>query len=184
MNSIEITSSNIKGLYVIRTKLFNDDRGSFRKVFNHDIFKANGICADFKEFYYSKSRKGTVRGMHFQIPPADCDKLIYLSKGTILDVSIDLRISSPTFGTVFSIPIDDSSGTALYLPKGVAHGFKALEDDSILNYAQTFCYSKEHDTGILYSSIDFDWQIENPIISERDLSFPSLSEFTKKNPFK
>ena len=122
--------------------------------------------------------------MHFQTPPAEHVKIVYVSNGSILDISVDLRESSPAFGNVFSIKLDNKSGDFLYLPKGIAHGFKSLEDNTIVNYAQTSCYSKENDMGILYSSIDFDWQIENPMISERDLSFPPFSEFKKRNPFK
>ena len=181
---MEIRTTNIDGLYVIKTKVFEDHRGTFQKIFNDGFYAANNLDTELKEFYYSISRKNTVRGMHFQTPPAEHVKIVYVSNGSILDISVDLRESSPAFGNVFSIKLDNKSGDFLYLPKGIAHGFKSLEDNTIVNYAQTSCYSKENDMGILYSSIDFDWQIENPMISERDLSFPPFSEFKKRNPFK
>ena len=121
--------------------------------------------------------------MHFQAPPGEHVKVVYVSNGSLIDVCVDLRKYSPTFGGVFSIQLDNRSGDFLYLPKGVAHGFKSLEKNTIVNYAQTSCYSKQHDQGILYSSIDFDWHIENPLISERDLSFPAFSEFITRTPF-
>ena len=119
--------------------------------------------------------------MHFQIPPFDHTKLVYVSKGKILDVCVDIRKSSKTYGKCFSIELDDQKAQYLYIPKGFAHGFLSLEDGSIVNYAQTSCYNKECDCGIDQNSIDFNWHIDHPIVSGRDLTFPSIQEF--KSPF-
>lgn len=170
-----------EGLYVLETVHFQDERGGFQKLFNDDFFKENGLDRDFKEFYYSVNKKNVVRGMHFQLPPFDHTKLVYVSKGRIKDVVVDLRKQSATFGQCFSIELDEDKAQYLYIPKGFAHGFLSLEEGSIVNYAQTSCYSKEHDSGILQSSIGFDWQIENPIVSGRDLTFKTLQEF--QSPF-
>ena len=178
---MNLISTNIKDLCILENLIIEDERGYFHKPFNFDVFRENGLDADFQEFYYSVSKKGVVRGMHFQIPPCDHTKLVYVSKGKILDVVLDIRKKSNTFGKYFSIEITETEGKYLYIPQGCAHGFLSLEDDTIVNYAQTTGYSKECDKGILYNSFGFDWSVENEIISERDKSFPELFEF--KSPF-
>ena len=119
--------------------------------------------------------------MHFQTPPHDHVKLVHVSAGKILDVVVDIRKSSKTYGKSFSIELDAISGKYLYIPKGFAHGFLSLEDKTIVNYAQTSCYNKEYDCGISALSCNFNWNIENPIQSVRDLTFPNIIEF--KSPF-
>lgn len=178
---MKIIPTAFKGLYVLETLNFQDDRGSFQKLFNYDFFKANGLDTDFKEFYYSVSQKNVIRGMHFQLPPFDHTKLVYVSKGRIKDVVVDIRNDSETYGQCFSIELDDKQAHYLYIPKGFAHGFLSLEEGSIVNYAQTSCYSKEHDSGIIYNSIDLNWGISTPAVSGRDLTFERLENF--KSPF-
>ncbi len=178
MNIIE---TPFEGLYVIETVKFKDSRGSFQKLFNREFFEQNGLECDFCEFYYSVNHKNVIRGMHFQLPPNDHTKLVYVSKGKIIDVVVDIRKDSATFGKHYKIELDDEMGKYLYIPKGFAHGFCSLEEGSIVNYAQTSCYSTVHDCGILQSSCDIDWGIESPIVSDRDLTFKKLSEF--KSPF-
>lgn len=170
-----------EGLYILETNNFQDERGSFQKLFNYDFFVENGLATDFKEFYYSLNKKGVRRGMHFQIPPYDHVKVVYVSYGKILDVVVDLRKTSSTFGKCYSIELDDQKAQYLYIPKGFAHGFLSLKENTIVNYAQTTCYNKECDCGIDQKSINFDWGIENPIVSGRDLTFPKLQDFN--SPF-
>ena len=134
-----INKTSFEGLLVLETINFQDNRGGFQKLFNFDFFKENGLETDFKEFYYSVSQKNVVRGMHFQLPPFDHTKLVYVSKGRIKDVCLDIRKQSATYGKCFSIELDDKQGKYLYIPKGFAHGFISLEDGSIVNYAQTSC---------------------------------------------
>lgn len=119
--------------------------------------------------------------MHFQLPPFDHTKLVYVSNGSIKDVVVDIRKYSKTYSESFSIELDDQIARYLYIPKGFTHGFLSLEDGSIVNYAQTSCYSKEHDCGIAQDSIGFDWGIDQPIVSGRDLTFEKLENF--KTPF-
>lgn len=173
--------TSFEGLYILQTANFQDNRGGFQKLFNYDFFKANELEVDFKEFYYSVNKKDVLRGMHFQLPPFDHAKLVYVSKGRIKDVVVDIRKQSGTFGRCFAIELDEHKAQYLYIPKGFAHGFLSLEEGSIVNYAQTSCYSKDHDCGILHNSIGFDWQIENPIVSSRDLTFETLQAF--QSPF-
>lgn len=170
-----------EGLYVLETVHFQDERGGFQKLFNYEFFKLNGLECDFKEFYYSVNRKHVIRGMHFQLPPYEHAKLVYVSRGRIKDVVVDIRKQSQTFGKCFSIELDEYKAQYLYIPIGFAHGFLSLEEGTIVNYAQTSSYSKEHDCGILQSSIGFDWSVENPIVSGRDLTFDTLQHF--QTPF-
>ena len=174
---MEIIKTPFEGLYLLQTVNFQDKRGGFQKLFNFDFFKENGLDCDFKEFYYSVNKKDVVRGMHFQLPPFDHTKVVYVSKGRIKDVVVDIRKQSATYGKSFSIELEDQKGLYLYIPKGFAHGFVSLEDRSIVNYAQTTCYSKSHDSGIDAMSIGFDWGIKSPIRSGRDLTFVSLTQF-------
>lgn len=178
---MNIIQTEFEGLYVLQTINFQDNRGGFQKLFNEEFFKEIGLDCDFKEFYYSVNKKGARRGMHFQVPPYAHTKLVYVSKGRILDVCVDIRKNSKTYGKCFSIELDDQKAQYLYIPKGFAHGFLSLEDGSIVNYAQTSCYNKECDCGIAQDSIDFDWQIAEPIVSGRDLTFPKLQDY--KSPF-
>ena len=176
-----IKKTPIDGLLILRTDKYQDERGSFVKLFNHDFFTEHGLDTDFKEFYYSVNRKNVVRGMHFQTPPCDHSKLVYVSQGKIRDVIVDLRKESPTYGQWFSIDIDADSNIYIYIPKGMAHGYISLEDNTIVNYAQTSCYDREHDCGIDSMSVGIDWGIEEPIRSGRDLTFPKLKDFN--SPF-
>lgn len=178
---MNIITTSIQGLFILETINFHDNRGCFQKIFNYDSFIQKGLVTDFKEFYYSISQKNVIRGMHFQFPPYEHVKLVYVSKGHIKDVVVDLRKSSKTYKQVFSIEMDEIEAKYLYIPSGLAHGFLSLENNSIVNYAQTSCYSKEHDSGIAYDSINFDWQIKEPILSSRDLSFKKLENFN--SPF-
>lgn len=178
---MEIIKTQLDGLFILQTINFQDCRGEFQKLFNYNFFIENGLDTDFMEFYYSVNKKNVRRGMHFQIPPYDHTKLVYVSHGCILDVCVDIRKRSKTYGKCFSIELNENKGQYLYIPKGFAHGFLSLQDGSIVNYAQTSCYNKDCDCGIQQDSIDFDWGIANPIVSERDLSFLKLSEF--QSPF-
>ena len=178
---MEIIKTLFEGLFVLQTVNFQDNRGGFQKLFNFDFFKENGLDCDFKELYYSVNKKNVVRGMHFQLPPFDHTKVVYVSKGHIKDVVVDIRKKSATYGQCFSIELDDQKGQYLYIPKGFAHGFVSLGEGCIVNYAQTSCYSKEHDCGVDAMSIGFNWGIEELIRSGRDLTFESLKDFN--SPF-
>jgi dTDP-4-dehydrorhamnose 3,5-epimerase/CDP-3, 6-dideoxy-D-glycero-D-glycero-4-hexulose-5-epimerase len=115
--------------------------------------------------------------MHFQKPPMDHVKLVYVISGTIIDMCLDLRRESETFGKYFKCTLSGNDDAYLYIPRGIAHGFASLEDNTTVHYAQTTCYSEAHDAGIKYDTFGFDWNIQNPVLSDRDKSLPSLSEF-------
>ena len=178
---MELTVTPMEGLLVLQTLPFQDARGGFQKPLNADFFREHGLATDFKEFYYSVNRKGVIRGMHFQTPPCDHEKLVYVSRGRILDVVLDIRKGSATYGKYFETELNASDGCALYIPRGFAHGFCAMEEGSVVNYAQTSCYDREHDCGILYSSFGYTWPAEDPVLSPRDGSFPAFQDFN--SPF-
>jgi len=172
-----IENTFIQGLKLIHLKEFKDNRGSFIKVFNEDFFAENGLETNFKESYYSISAKNVIRGMHFQIPPFEHTKLVYLNKGNILDAVLDIRKSSPTFGQHFSMELNTENLVLVYIPVGCAHGFLSLEDNTIVTYLQTSCYNKACDKGIKYNSFGMKWKTENLTMSERDLDFPDFKDY-------
>lgn len=177
----QFKSIPLEGAKLLSLPAFADDRGDFIKTFHESTLRANGIDFRLKESYFSHSHKDVIRGMHFQTPPHQHAKIVFCPQGRILDVILDLRKSSATYGQYFAHELSAENHLAYYIPEGFAHGFISLEDNSITYYLVSSEYSKEHDTGILYNSFGYNWEVEKPIISERDLSFPGLGEF--KSPF-
>ena len=178
---MKIINTAIKGLKILEPRIFEDSRGKFIKTFTNDFFQENGLDIDIKETYYSISHKDVIRGMHFQTPPYEHIKLVYVPAGKILDVVLDIRRNSPTFGKYFQTELSSDNGKVLIIPKGLAHGFKSLEDNTNVTYMQTSCYAPNNDFGIKYDSLGFDWECENPKLSDRDLSFERIENF--KTPF-
>ena len=172
---MQIETTFIPGLKLITLKESKDNRGSFIKTFNQDFFKLNELEVVFKESYYSISAKDVIRGMHFQIPPAEHIKLVYVNQGAIKDIILDIRSQSPTYGQYLSIKIDSTNPVLIYIPVGCAHGFLSLEDNTMVTYLQSSCYNSDCDKGIRYDSFGFDWGIKDPVISVRDQNFPAFS---------
>ena len=172
-----INETNIAGLYIIKNNVFDDDRGLFHKPFSYSAFSEYGLQYDFKEFYYSISKKNVIRGMHFQSPPQAHTKLVYVTHGAILDIVLDIRAKSGTFGSFYMKELNSIDGESLYIPIGMAHGFLSLEDETIVNYAQTSGYAKNYDKGIRFDSFGFDWQVSDPIVSNRDEKFPLFKDY-------
>ena len=169
--------------HLLKPECFEDNRGNFVKTFQSEFFSEIGIHFQPVEEFYSTSRKGVLRGMHFQLPPHDHDKLVYCIRGRVMDVLLDLRKSSPTYGRSFGNEISANNHLMFYIPKGVAHGFLSLEDDSVLVYKTTTIHFPSHDAGVRWDSFGYIWPdlTANSIISPRDCKFPSLEEF--KTPF-
>ena len=178
---MKIIKSFIEGLYILQSDIFRDNRGKFIKIYSEKLFENFGLNIEIKESYYSISQKNAIRGMHFQRLPYDHIKLLFVTNGSILDVIIDIRKNSSTFGKYFSINIKANDGKILVIPKGLAHGFKSLEDNTIVHYMQTSCYAKDYDDGIRYDSFGFDWNCENPLLSDRDLNFKKFLDY--ESPF-
>jgi len=171
------TVTEIEGLLILSNTIFSDERGSFKKIFTENEFTGLNLEFDFKELYYSINKENVIRGMHFQTPPHEHIKVVYVIQGTITDVCLDIRKNSKTYGKYFSIELSGEDKNYLYIPKGIAHGFAARTDTAIVHYAQTSCYSKEHDCGIHYDSFGYNWNITQPIVSARDKAFPCLQAY-------
>ncbi len=178
---MQILKTEIEGLMVLEPRVFEDSRGKFIKTFNDTFFHENGLDIEIKETYFSLSNKDVIRGMHFQTPPHAHIKIVYVPYGKILDVVLDLRADSPTYGKFYSLELSDENAKVLIIPKGLAHGFKSLQDNTNVTYMQTSGYAPENDGGVAYNSFGCDWQCENPQLSARDLNFERFSEF--KTPF-
>jgi len=175
------TDLPLAGAFVVDPAVARDERGSFVKTFHADTFARFGVQPHFVEEFYSVSAKDVVRGMHFQRPPHDHAKLVCCLRGAVRDVLLDLRTSSPTFGRAVSVDLTAENRRVLYLPTGFAHGFRSLEQDSLVLYKTTAVYSQAHDTGIRWDSFGFDWGVATPVVSARDRAFPSLAGFV--SPF-
>lgn len=175
-NIMKIIDTSIEGLKILEPRVFEDTRGKFIKTFNQDFFKQKGLYLELQETYFSISHKDVIRGMHFQTPPYDHVKVVYVPHGKILDVVLDIRKESKTYGEYFSIELSSENAKVLIIPKGLAHGFKSLEDNTNVTYMQTTGYAPNNDEGIHYNSFGFDWECENPQCSQRDLTFKPFDE--------
>jgi len=176
----EKRETGIPGCFELQPIVRADSRGQFVKTFHNEYFESNDLETDFTEQYYSVSKQGVLRGMHFQSPPHNHSKLVYCTAGTVLDVALDLRVGSPTFGDHISLELSADSGNMLYLPEGLAHGFYAASEATMV-YNVSTVYAPESDGGVLWSSIGMDWPNQAPDLSERDTTFPTLDEF--ESPF-
>lgn len=176
MGSMEVVETKLKGVYIVKNHVFTDARGTFTKIYNEELFNKFSICTDFKESYYTVSKRGVIRGMHFQIPPYDHNKLVYVPKGKIKDVILDLRKKSKTYKKFITVELSDSNGYSVYIPKGLAHGFNSLVDDTITVYQVSTVYNPNYDSGVRWDSIGMDWEVDKPIISDRDMKFCELKD--------
>jgi dTDP-4-dehydrorhamnose 3,5-epimerase len=158
-----------------------DPRGSFVKTFHRPWFVDHGMAADFVEEYFSVSKRGALRGLHFQTPPHDHTKLVYCVQGSIIDAVLDLRVGSPTYGQHALFSLTGEDGRVIYVPPGLAHGFYATSEQAIVVYNVTSVYDASADSGVLWSSAGIPWPTDTPILSVRDSGFPPLSEFS--SPF-
>lgn len=173
--------TEIDGVFIIETDSFLDERGSFIKTFHIDFFKKNKLSTTFRESFYSISHKNVIRGMHFHLPPKDHSKLIYVTHGSIMDVVVDLRKGSPTYGKYITVELSQKNHKMIHIPTGCAHGFLSLENNTCTVYMQSSAYSKEHDTGIHLDSFGIDWGVKKPILSKRDTAFVLMKDFV--SPF-
>lgn len=178
---MELKKTGFDGLYTIKNPISSDPRGIFIKTFNGKIFNELGINTDIKESFYTISKKNVIRGMHFQTPPHGHIKIVYVPAGKILDVVIDLRKDSKTYKKIYSIELSAENGDSLYIPVGFAHGFLSREDNTVVVYMNSTGYAPDNDTGVRWDSINFDWPVTEPVISERDTKFISVDDYN--SPF-
>lgn len=180
-SKMTIEETYLKDCFVITPKVFNDERGYFFETFNKNIFKKEtGIDPNFVQDNQSKSNLGVLRGLHFQTGEFAQAKLVRVVKGSVLDVCVDVREDSATYGKYFSLILDDKKHQQLYIPRGFAHGFVVLEDNTIFSYKCDNFYNKSSESGIIYNDValNIDWGIpeERLIISEKDKGLPALRE--------
>jgi len=176
----------IKDCFIIEPSVFEDDRGCFFESFNQNEFnKISDDIVNFVQDNESWSNKGVIRGLHFQEGIYAQAKLVRVVKGKALDIIVDLREDSPTFKSHFSIELSEENKKQLFVPKGFAHGFLAMEDQTIVNYKCDNFYNKSSERGILYNDIDLsiDWGIsdKNVILSDKDKRLPTLLEYLNEN---
>ena len=173
----------LEGVYIINNFNAIDNRGLFAKTFNKNYFNENNLDFEIRESYYSISNKNVIRGMHFQLPPNDHEKLVYVPKGSIIDVVLDLRKESKIFKQFISVELSDENKRSIFIPKGLAHGFKSLRNDTITVYNVSTEYDEKSDQGITYNSFGYNWNSDEIVMSNRDKEFKSLDSFCETNPF-
>lgn len=186
--ALSIERTPIEGLTLIHPHVFEDERGYFIKDFERNFYAENGLPVDFLETNESKSKKGTIRGLHFQQKFSQ-GKLIRVIKGAVYDVAVDLRFGSPTFGKWMGFELSEYNHDVLYIPEGFAHGFLALEDDSIFSYKCTNKYAPEFDSGVRFNDpeIGVEWPVDkvggwgNVITSAKDAKLQTFSEFVNRH---
>ncbi|MDD3050181.1 MAG: dTDP-4-dehydrorhamnose 3,5-epimerase [Candidatus Cloacimonetes bacterium] len=170
---------DLSGLILIEPQIFTDERGRFLELFKKSDFVAAGITEDFIQDNFSVSKKGVLRGLHYQTPPHTQGKLVHCLKGAVLDLAVDIRKDSPTFGKWISMILSEENYRIFYIPPGFAHGFYVLEDNSVILYKTTQEYSPRADKGLAWNDPDLniDWQLEGePILSDKDKIHPKLKE--------
>ena len=176
---MDIIKTPIEGLLVIKPKVFEDDRGHFFESWSKGAFSKNGLELDFVQDNQSLSSKGVLRGLHFQNPPFAQGKLVRVIKGKVLDVAVDIRKKSQTYGQYFSVELSEENKTIFWIPPGFAHGFITLKDDTIFTYKCTGVYNAASEGSLLWSddALNIDWGIDVPLVSDKDLLAGSFENF-------
>lgn len=182
---MQFEKTSLDKVWLIKPRIFKDDRGHFLESFREEIFKEQGVEYDFVQDNISTSTKGTVRGLHYQITPHSQAKLVMAIYGEILDVAVDIRQDSPTFGKCFSTVLNDTNRHMMLVPSGFAHGFSVLSDTATVAYKCDQYYHKESERGVRWNDPDLgiDWQTDSPILSEKDQKQPLLKEIQRKDLF-
>lgn len=178
---MEVSTTDIPGLLIVQCKAFADDRGYFMETYHKQRYEEAGIVGEFVQDNFSVSKKGVVRGLHYQAPPFDMGKLVSVARGRVADVAVDIRFGSPTFGKYVMVELSAENKKQFWIPSGFAHGFMALEDDTVFVYKCTNIYSPEHDRGILWNdpAIGINWPLQDAIVSEKDQKHPLLADIAQ-----
>ena len=178
---MKVSKTNIEGLLLIEPDLFSDDRGYFFESYNKEKHTEIGLDINFVQDNISQSKKGTVRGLHYQVGDKAQGKLCQVISGRVLDVAVDIRFGSPTFGKHYAHVLNTGKKMQIWIPPGLAHGFSVLSEEAIFSYKCTNYYSKDHERSILYNDpeLNIDWKVENSIVSEKDLKAKKIKEIDK-----
>jgi dTDP-4-dehydrorhamnose 3,5-epimerase len=174
---MRVLKASLKGVLILEPDFFEDDRGFFLETFHRKRYKEEGVDSDFVQDNLSFSKRGVIRGLHYQYPHAQA-KLVHVIKGEVLDVAVDIRRGSPTFGEWTSVMISDQNKRQVYIPEGFAHGFCVLSDTAFLSYKCSSFYDPDSEGGVLWSDPDLaiDWPVAQPILSEKDGRYCCLKD--------
>ena len=181
---MEVKKTKINGVFLIKPQVFKDNRGHFFESFNSKKFnEATGLDVQFVQDNQSLSSKNVLRGLHFQHPPFAQAKLVSVIKGEVLDVVVDIRKESDTYGEYIAENLNEENHHQLFIPEGMAHGFLTLKDDTIFSYKCSNYYYKGSEDGIIWndSNLKIDWKIKNPLVSEKDQLAQNFTSFV--SPF-
>ena len=179
--TLKVVATEIPGLFELWADPRPDARGCLVKTFDRTAYADAGLATTFEEELYVRSRRGVVRGMHFQTPPAEQEKVVFCEHGSVFDVAVDLRKGSPTFGGAVSRELSAERGNGLYVPAGLAQGYAVTSEEAVVSYRLTSGYAPENEGGLLWSSVGVVWPVDAPTVSERDLALPALDGF--RSPF-
>ena len=183
---MQVIDTILEGVKIIVPKVFLDDRGYFFESFNDKEFREKVCNTTFVQDNQSKSCRGTLRGLHWQAPPFAQSKLVRVTKGAVIDVAVDVRVGSPTFGKHVSVKLSEENNFQLFIPRGFAHGFIALTDDVIFQYKCDNLYNKESERAVRWDSINWnleEYNIETPLLSDKDKVHKLLSEMNENELF-
>ena len=179
---MQVERTPLEGLLVVVPQRFGDARGFFSESWSRRAMEAAGLEIDFVQDNHSLSRaKGTVRGLHYQAPPVAQAKLVRCGRGRLLDVAVDARLASPTYGRWHAEELSFENGRQLLVPAGFLHGFATLEPDTEVVYKCSASYSREHDGAVRWDSAGVDWGVRDPVLSDKDAAAPAFSEW--ESPF-
>jgi len=179
---MQIEKTSIDGVLILTPKVFGDDRGYFFEAFNQAIFEEKtGTKVNFVQDNQSKSQKGVLRGLHFQNPPYDQGKLVRVLSGSVLDVVLDIRKASSTYGKHLTFELNANSNKMIWIPPGIAHGFASLEDETVFFYKCTNYYNPKKEYGVKWDDPDINigWGVDSPVISDKDSKLPLLKNQSK-----
>jgi len=176
---MEFQETPLKGLYVIKPSVFEDERGYFFESFNNEVFMKAGLQLNFVQDNQSLSQKGVLRGLHFQNPPYAQGKLVRVITGAVYDVAVDIRKNSPTYGRYFGMELTEKNKWMMYIPEGFAHGFATLENNTVFSYKCTNYYHKASEDCLLWNdpTIGIQWNVTDPVLSEKDKTGKLLNDF-------
>ena len=179
---MKVINTPLDGLLVFAPEIYEDDRGYFFESWNKKIFKKLGLNYEFNQDNQSLSKYGVLRGLHFQNPPYAQGKLVRVVKGKVLDVVVDIRSDSSTYGSHYKIELSETNKLIFWIPPGFAHGFITLENDTIFSYKCTSVYNKQSEQALLWSdeTLNIDWQIKKPIVSQKDQNAIKFLSFKSK----
>lgn len=182
---MKFISTDIEGVYILKPRVFGDERGYFLETFRRENFEKRGIDVDFVQDNSSLSQQGTIRGLHYQTGNYAQAKLMMVSCGSILDIAVDIRRNSETFGQHVSVELSEENHKQLYIPEGFAHGFAVLSEEAVIHYKCSRYYHFESERGIRWNDpdLDIDWKVYDPILSDKDLNQPYLNDLQPEDLF-